>query len=93
LDVVTALDSAEKGYTEALSEIDVRDPERVAVYPADEPVTVYLGSDNFLRNFETYLAQKEIYHKLKEEHGLIEYIDVSYENKVIFHTPNRKITG
>jgi cell division protein FtsQ len=93
LDVIGDLDSAEKDYTKAISEIDVRDPERVAVFPADEPVTVYLGKGNFLRNFETYLSQKEIYYRLKEEHGLVEYIDVSFENKVIFHTPDKPISG
>jgi cell division protein FtsQ len=92
LTVIRDLASTEKDYTKALSEIDVSNPERVAVLPADEPVTVYLGSDHFLRNFETYLSQKEIYYRLKEEHGLIEYIDVSYENKVIFHTPDESIS-
>ena len=93
LDVIGDLASAEEDYTQGLSEVDVRDPERVAVFPVDEPVTVYLGNKNFLRNFETYLSQKEIYYKLKQEHGPIEYIDVSYENKVIFHTPDEVITG
>ncbi|MGW8179895.1 MAG: hypothetical protein ACWGQW_14215 [bacterium] len=71
----------------------MRDPERVAVLPADEPVTVYLGNNDFLKKFETYLSQKEIYYKLKEQHGPIEYIDVSYDNKVIFHTPDQTIAG
>jgi cell division septal protein FtsQ len=93
LDVLGDLESANKDYPRALSEIDVRDPEKVAVLPADEPITVYLGSGSFLKNFETYLSQKEIYYKLKEKHGFIEYIDVSYENKVIFHTPNKQIPG
>jgi cell division septal protein FtsQ len=93
LDVVDDLDSGEENYTKMLSEVNVRDPEKVAVFPADEPVTVYLGSQDFLKNFETYLSQKEIYYRLKEEHGLVEYIDVSYENKVIFHTPNKRISG
>ena len=93
LNVIEELDSTNQKYTKGLSEIDVRDPERVAVLPADEPVTVYLGGNRFLQSFETYLSQIEIYYKLKEEHGLIEYIDVSYENKVIFHTPDHNISG
>jgi len=93
LDVIRDLDSTDRNYTGNLSEIDVRDPDKVAVFPADEPVTVYLGKDRFREHFENYLSQKEIYYRLKEEHGLIEYIDVSYENKVIFHTPDKAVSG
>ena len=93
LEVITDLDSTDRNYTGELSEIDVRDPEKVAVFPADEPITVYLGKNRFRQHFENYLSQKEIYYRLKEEHGLIEYIDVSYENKVIFHTPDKAVSG
>lgn len=92
LDLVDDLDSTDKRYSKGLSEVDVGNPERVAVFPADEPVRVYLGRGRYKESFETYLSQKEIYYKLKEKHGLIEYIDVSYENKVIFHTPDDNVS-
>ena len=93
LDVVRDLDSTDQDYTEALSEIDVKNPEKVAVYPSDIPVIVYLGRDQFRKRFETYLSQKPFYFQLKEENRIIEYIDVSYEDKVIFHTPDENVTG
>jgi cell division protein FtsQ len=92
LDLINELDSTNKGYSKGLSEVDVSDLERIAVFPADEPVKVYLGRGRYLESFETYLSQKEIYYRLKEKNGLVEYIDVSYENKVIFHSPNDNVS-
>lgn len=93
LNVIQDLGSGEKDYTRAIAEIDVGNPEKVVVFPADEPVPIYLGRDRFRKRYEAFLSQKEVYYRLKQIHGRIEYIDVSYENKVIFHTPKRVVTG
>lgn len=81
------LNSAQGDYTGSISEVLLADPDRVAIVREDDPVPIYLGSGRFRERYENFLAQKEIYLQLKKEYGRIEYIDVSFDNKIIFHTP------
>ncbi len=74
-------------YTLLVSEIDVGNPGRVSIIPTDEPVRIYLGSESFRKRFQTFLEKKELYYQIKKQYGSIDYVDVSYENKIIFHTP------
>jgi cell division septal protein FtsQ len=80
-------------YTHEISEISVEDPRRIAVFPAADPVPVYLGDSRFRQRFETFLSQRELYLHLKEKYGLIEYVDVTYDNRIIFHTPAEAVVG
>ena len=82
-----------KDYSQSVSEINVQDLERLAVIPADEPVPVYLGQEKFLQRYQTFLAKKDLYQQLKEQYGRIESVDVSYNNKIIFHTPRERGGG
>lgn len=93
LNVVTDLQGDSFDYTNSISEIDVENPERIAVIPSDDPVSVYLGNDLFRKRYEVFLSQKQLYFRLKEKYGLIEYVDVTYDNKIIFHTPNKAVVG
>ena len=74
----------------SISEVDVATPEQVAVIPKDDPIPVRLGNDDYLMRYETFMSQKDLYDRLKEEYGVIESVDVTYDNKIIFHTPQRK---
>lgn len=80
-------------YAEQVSEVDVADPARVAIVPVSEPITIYLGHEAFASRFERFLAQKDLYERLKQKYGLIEYVDVTMDNKVIFHTPKQVTSG
>jgi cell division septal protein FtsQ len=80
-------------YTDSISEVDVENPERVAVIPADDPVAIYLGESSYRKRYETFLSQKDLYNRLKKKYGLIEYVDVTYEDRIIFHTPNESVAG
>ena len=40
--------------------------------------------------YETFVSQKDLYDRLKEEYGMIESVDVTYDSKIIFHTPQKK---
>ena len=73
-------------YTSTISEIDVSNARRVAVIPVGEPVLVFLGNKQFLKRYGTFQEKRELYEQLKERHGGIEWVDVSYDRKVIFHT-------
>lgn len=91
--LVEDLAAQPRDYAATVSEVDVTDPSRVAVVPSDEPVAVYLGDEAFRERYETFLSQKDLYLRLKQKYGLIEYVDVTYDNKIIFHTPNHMVTG
>ena len=84
---MSELNSSQGDYTGAISEVLLADPERVAIIREEDPVPIYLGSGRFRERYENFLAQKEVYRQLKKEYGRIEYIDVSFDNKIIFHTP------
>jgi cell division septal protein FtsQ len=77
-------------HNRSISEVDVEIPEQVAVIPADDPIPVHLGDDDFLMRYETFVSQKDLYDRLKEEFGMIESVNVTYDNKIIFHTPPKK---
>ena len=85
--LMSELNSSQGDYTGAISEVLLADPERVAIIREEDPVPIYLGSGRFRERYENFLAQKEVYRQLKKEYGRIEYIDVSFDNKIIFHTP------
>ena len=86
-ELMSDLNSSEGDYTGAISEVLLADPDRIAIVRGEDPVPIYLGSGRFRERYENFLAQKEIYQQLKKEYGRIEYIDVSFDNKIIFHTP------
>ncbi len=79
-----------KSYNHSISEIDVAAPEHVAVIPNDDPILIFLGDNHFLTRYETFISQKDLYDRLKEEYGIIESVDVTYDNRIIFHTSGGK---
>lgn len=87
--VVEDLSGSPQKLVRSLSEIDVSLPRRVAVIPADEAIPVYIGNDHFRERYERFLACRSIYQQLKERYPRIEYIDVTFPDKVIFHTPGQ----
>jgi len=94
--LLAELSSGEQDYAASVSEVDVENPERIGIVLDHDPVPIYLGGTRFLERYQRFLSQRSLYRELKQEHGLIEYIDVSYDNKIIFHTPyeqTERITG
>ncbi len=87
LRILADMDAAGPGYAGSISEIDVSDPERVAVVPTEEPVPVFLGDHDFARRYQVFLARLDLYRELKARHGVIESVDVTYDDKIIIHTP------
>ncbi len=94
--LLAELSSGEQDYAASVSEVDVENPERIGIVLDRDPVPIYLGGNRFLERYQRFLSQQSLYRELKQEHGLIEYIDLSYDNKIIFHTPDEqteRITG
>ena len=85
--LMSDMSTSQGDYAGSISEVLLADPERIAIVRENDPVPIYLGNDRFRERYENFLAQKEIYQQLKKEYGRIEYIDVSFDNKIIFHTP------
>ena len=77
-------------YNHSISEIDVAAPEHVAVIPDNDPILIFLGDNHFLTRYETFISQKDLYDRLKEEYGIIESVDVTYDDRIIFHTSGEK---
>ena len=94
--LLAELSSGEHDYAASVSEVDVENPKRIGIVLDHDPVPIYLGGKRFLERYKRFLSQQSLYRELKQEHGLIEYIDLSYDNKIIFHTPDEqteRITG
>lgn len=87
--VIQELDFNQKAHSAAISEIDVNDSNRIAVIPAQYPVPVYLGNNKFQERYEVFLANRELYSQLRQEYGVIESVDVGFDNRIIFHTPKQ----
>lgn len=93
LKILSELEQADAGYPRSISEIDVSDPQRVAVVPNVDPVQVYLGDRDFARRYKTFLSRLDLYRELKSQHGSIESVDVTYDDKIIIHTPESPSGG
>jgi len=93
LEVIRDLQDRNQDYCEGISEIDVGNPDRVAVYPVDDPVPIYLGNRSYRKRWENFLSQRQLYLDLKKKYGSIEYIDMTYEDRIIFHTPEENVSG
>ena len=79
-----------KSYSSSLSEINVENLQRVAVVPEEYPIPIYLGHDHFSTRYKTFISQKDLYERLKKQYGSIDSVDMTYDNKIIFHTPQEK---
>jgi cell division septal protein FtsQ len=86
LRVVEALARSERPRLQTLSEISVEDPQRVALIPAEDPVPIYVGTEKFLERYETFLSHRDLYAQLKQQYGAIEYVDLTTEGRMVFHT-------
>lgn len=70
-----------------ISEIDVENPRKVALIPTDDPIPIFVGDRAFLHRYQTFRDSRSLYDELKRQYGTIEYVDVTFEDKIIFHTP------
>jgi len=87
LAVIADFKTAAEDSLSYISEIDVENPRKVALIPTDEPIPVFVGDHSFLRRYQTFQNSRSLYEELKSQYGNIEYVDVTFEDKIIFHTP------
>ena len=87
LRILEELHGGEEDHTRGISEVDVTDVSRVKVVPSREPVPVLLGEGDFLHRYETFISRMDLVQEVKNKHGRIDWIDVTFENRIIIHTP------
>ncbi len=88
--ILDELDAGDQDYSGSISEVDVGDVSRVKVIPSREPVPVLLGEGDFLRRYETFISRMDLVQEVKSKHGRIDWIDVTFDNRIIIHTPRGK---
>jgi len=87
LAVITELRKAPEDLLGLISEIEVENPRRVALIPSDEPIPIIVGDRNFLQRYQKFLDSRSVFEELKRQYGNIEYVDVTFDDKIIFHRP------
>ena len=87
LQILGELDAGDEDYAGSISEVDVSDVSRVRVIPSQEPVPVLLGDRDYLQRYEIFISRMDLVQEVKNEHGRIDWIDLTFENRIIIHTP------
>jgi cell division protein FtsQ len=80
--MVRELDSSGAHYSQALSEVDLSDPEDVKVLAADSngEVLVHLGSGNYLQRYKTYVTHVQ---QWRQQFDRLESVDLRYDGQII----------
>ena len=80
--MVRELDSSGAHYSQALSEVDLSDPEDVKVLAADSngEVLVHLGSGNYLQRYKTYVTHVQ---QWRQQFDKLESVDLRYDGQII----------
>ena len=83
-ELVRQLDSGGSHNSQALSEVDLTDPEdtKVVVSDPNGEVLVHLGSGNYLQRYQTYVANIQ---KWRERYQKLESVDLRYDGQIILN--------
>jgi cell division protein FtsQ len=91
LTLVRELDSEGGSYSQALSEVDIADPEdvKIIVPDAEGAVLVHMGSSEFLRRYKTFLAHVAEWRQQVPGQKL-DSVDLRYEGQIVVN-PDKKL--
>ena len=89
--LIRELDSEGGSYSQALSEVDLSDPEdvKIIVPDAEGAVLVHMGSSEFLRRYKTFLAHVSEWRQQVPGQKL-DSVDLRYEGQIVVN-PDKKI--
>lgn len=87
LRLVEEFQASDPSLLQRISEVDVTEPERVGILLVDDPTPIYLGDREFLARYRRFEANRAVYLELRERYGQVEYVDVGYRDRIVFHTP------
>jgi cell division protein FtsQ len=80
--LVRDLDAGGAHYSQALSEVDVSDPEDLKVLAADAngEVLVHLGAGNYLQRYKTYVTHVQ---QWRQQFNKLDSVDLRYDGQII----------
>ena len=83
-DLLRKLDSEGGNYSQALSEVDLSDPEdvRITTSDGDDDVLIHLGASNFLARYKIYLANVQ---QWRQQYQMLRSVDLRYDRQVILN--------
>ncbi len=90
--LVHDLDSEGGGYSSALSEVDLSDPEDVKIIVPDSEgaVLIHMGSSQFLRRYKTFIAHLSEWRQQVPGRKL-DSVDLRYEGQIIVNPDTRAV--
>lgn len=84
--LIEALDGHTKNYSKNISEVDVSNAEDAVVLLMNDTTPVHFGDRNFLKRYQTFMANLSEYQSLKAKHQNIESVDLRFENQIVCRT-------
>jgi cell division septal protein FtsQ len=90
--MLSELESGSPNYTKSISEVDVSDPKNLKIMLVDDTAEVYLGGENYLERFTTFMRYRDEYEKLKNQYEEFASIDLRFEDQIIYR-PRRSEDG
>jgi cell division septal protein FtsQ len=90
--MLSELESGSPNYTKSISEVDISDPKNLKIMLVDDTAEVYLGGENYLERFTTFMRNRDEYEKLKNQYEEFASIDLRFEDQIIYR-PRRSEDG
>jgi cell division protein FtsQ len=82
--MLSEIDAGMPGYTKRISEVDISDPENLKIMLVDDTAEIYLGGDDFLKRFRTFVSNMGEYQKLKNQFSEFASIDLRYKGEIVY---------
>jgi cell division protein FtsQ len=84
LAMLTEIESGMPEYTKRISEVDISDPENLKIMLVDDTAEIYMGGDDFLKRFRTFINNMGEYQKLKNQFSEFASIDMRYKGQIVY---------
>lgn len=90
--MLSELESGSPQYTKRISEVDISDRKNLKIMLLDDTAEVYMGGENYLERFTSFIRHRDEYEKLKDQYEEIASIDLRFEDQIIYR-PRRMEDG
>lgn len=88
LSILAELEEGSSDYPRRISEIDLSDPDNIRLIMVGDTTEVLLGDRDFLKRFQTFMANMPQYEELKAEYTDIAAVDLRFDGKIIYRPRN-----
>ena len=90
--MLSELESGSPQYTNRISEVDISDRKNLKIMLLNDTAEVYLGGENYLERFNSFMRNRDEYEKLKDQYEEFASIDLRFEDQIIYR-PRRSEDG